>query len=103
MSFLDRIPRGFKIIGIAVLVPLAPLGLAVTASLIGDAAGCAVNEGGASECRIGGVDVGESLYALFTAGWLGILLLPFSALAVLAGIGITALDFFNRKRRKSSG
>ncbi len=97
-SLLDRLPRGIRIVAVALLVTLAPIALAVLASLIGEAAGCSVNESGASPCMIAGIDAGGALNTLFTAGWLGVLVLPFSSLAIIAGMGIAIFDFANRKR-----
>ena len=51
------------------LFALAPIGMTVLASWLGDVYGCSVSEAGASPCRVGGRDLGPVLADLFTGGW----------------------------------
>lgn len=99
MSFIRHIPRGLKIAGVALQVSLAPVAVAVIASLIAVAASCAVHEGGATPCMIAGVEAGAALNAMFTAGWLGFQVLLISSLFTLAEIGIAVFDFMNARER----
>jgi hypothetical protein len=99
MSFISRLPRGVKIAAVAIFAPLAPLVLAIVASLIGDAAGCSVHEGGPSPCLILGVDVGDALYSMFVAAWLSFLILPFASLVLLGGVILTVYDILQKRKR----
>lgn len=102
MSFISRAPRGIKINGAAILTALALLALAIAASLIGDAAGSSVHEGGATPCMIAGVDAGGTLNTMFTAGWLSFLILPFASLVIVIGLEIEPFDVMKARRRHRS-
>lgn len=62
-------------------VTLAPVGSLVLSGWIANANGCALDEGSAHPCVIGGVDRGELLYTMFVLGWLMFLTFPAGALA----------------------
>ncbi|MET0314580.1 MAG: hypothetical protein ABW275_09325, partial [Hansschlegelia sp.] len=52
------------------LLAFLPLILALGASVIADAAGCRLDEGGVYPCVISGVDIGDTLAVMFVMGWL---------------------------------
>jgi hypothetical protein len=95
-----KIPRGFSIAGISILVAAAPVAIAIGADALGGAFGCEVNEGYAAPCAVAGVDIGGALASAFVLGWLTILLLPLAGIGVVAGLVIALLDAAGRKQRR---
>jgi hypothetical protein len=82
--------------GIA-LLPL--LGLLVTALLAG-VLGCEVSESGPTPCVVFGSDIGGLLSDLLTAGWFGLVTIPF--LMLLVGLwALIEAYVWGRQRRKS--
>lgn len=77
--------RGIYITGgLVLLLGLAPVLSVILSSLIAEARGCALHEGGISPCTLAGQDIGPALYAMFVAGWLLFLTWPL----VLVGLGM---------------
>jgi hypothetical protein len=70
---------GFSLLGILIL-GLFPALSAGTAGLIADGAGCTLNEGSIHACLVGGVDLGDTLYAMFVLGWLMLATIPLGAI-----------------------
>jgi hypothetical protein len=67
-----------------VLLSAAPLIVAIGAGTYAEARGCVLHEGFVNPCIVDGVDVGQTLYELGVLGWLGIVTIPFGALALIA-------------------
>ncbi len=87
---------------VIVLLALAPLISAFSASAIADANGCALDEGGVHPCVIGGTDYGETLSVMFVLGWFGLVTLPLGALAALVWCLVLAIVLVLKYRRKNS-
>jgi hypothetical protein len=84
------------IAGIA-LLPL--LGLLLT-GLIAAVTGCEVNEMGSIPCVVMGVDIGDLLSNMLSAGWFGLVTIPF--LIMLVGLwSLVEAYVWGRQRRKA--
>jgi hypothetical protein len=66
------------------LFAFAPVASVLISATIATQAGCDLDEGSVHSCMVMGRDIGETLYALFVAGWFGLITLPIGALAFLA-------------------
>lgn len=86
---------------VIVLVGIAPVLLAFSASLIADAAGCVLNEGGINPCLIGGVDVGDTLAVLFMTHWLALMTLPVAGLALVVWLVALVVTLLLRWQRSA--
>jgi len=84
---------------VLLLIGVAPLLSALTAGLIAEAAGCDLHEGFVTPCVIAGADRGETLYAMFAMGWLGLVSLPL-ALIGAAALAVTAFLALLRRARR---
>ncbi|MDN7673792.1 hypothetical protein QZM22_15010 [Burkholderia oklahomensis] len=74
---------GFALAAILVIALLPILSVAA-AGIVADAAGCALNEASVHPCLIGGIDFGETLYAMGVLGWLMLGSLPIGGLLLMA-------------------
>ncbi len=91
--------RQFRIVVlVVVLVCFAPLLSAVLAGSIASSFGCTLHEGFANPCLIGGVDWGETLYALGMMGWFMIATLPIAALVLLVWLIVELVAAVRRRR-----
>ena len=78
----------------SLLFTLLPIGLVATSSYGASLIGCEINESGASNCLILGIDLGNFLYAMFVSGWLGIITFPIGGLATITFF-VLALNSWN--------
>lgn len=85
---------------VIVLLAAAPLLSALTADLIASANGCDLHEGFVNECVIAGADRGETLYAMFVLGWLGMMSLPVGAIALVAWLVVLVIALLAKSARK---
>ena len=72
------------ILAICLLPVLAPL----TASAVASMLGCNLNEGSAAPCRLAGIDIGGVLYAMFVAGWYGLVTVPAAIVTAVIWIAV---------------
>ena len=74
------------LIGYLVIIVLAgwPVALVTLASVISSWNGCALREGSANQCIVGGRNIGGLLYDLGVMGWYMLATLPAGAVAFLA-------------------
>ncbi len=73
----------YLILGAALLLSLLPVLSTLAASVTANALGCALDEGSIHPCPAFGADLGGALYTAAMLGWLGLVTLPFAALAAL--------------------
>jgi hypothetical protein len=82
-----------------ILVGAAPVISVVIASGFASTLGCKLDEGNPHPCPFHGVDLGDTLYSMFVAGWLGLITVPLGAigLAILlvAWIIVTTMRWQN--------
>ena len=76
---------------IVVVVAFLPLVSAFAAELIGDLAGCRVDEAGTHPCVVFGMDIGEMLGTMFLMGWLFLLTIPAGGFALLLILVVASL------------
>ncbi len=96
MRFRLRPRRGGNrrvIVLLGVVIVWTPFLLLVLAMLLARLTGSEVNEARAHPCRVVGIDLGGTLYAMMMMGWLLIPLMPFMVLTLLGGAiaGVAAL------------
>lgn len=87
---------------VILLAAFVPLISAFSAGAIANAYGCALDEGGVYPCLIGGIDYGETLSVMFVLGWLGLITLPFGALAAIVWCLVLVIVLFVKYRSKNS-
>lgn len=75
---------------VVTLLCWSPLLSVLAAGWVAERAGCALHEGFANPCVIGGVDRGPTLYGMFVMGWFGVVTVPFAFFATLALAGRAA-------------
>lgn len=85
-----------------VLFALGPLLLALSASVIAQANGCALDEGSVHSCLVAGVEMGEALYTMFVLGWLTMMTAPLGAMAGLAWLVALVVVVILKLIRKKS-
>lgn len=85
------------LLGLILVLALAPIGSVMLCGLIANSFGCRVDEGSAHPCIISGKDYGHLLYTLGVMSWLMLVTLPLGALA-FAGWLITLI--FHREAWK---
>jgi hypothetical protein len=104
MSEAKRFPTLIYVVvlGLIVLIALAPVLSVVVSSAIANAAGCALDEGGSHPCVIGGKDWSEALYTMFVLGWFMLLTLPAGALAFAVWTVTLVLHRGSWRRRQSA-
>lgn len=90
------------LLGLIMLLALAPVGSVVLAGAVANTYGCRVDEGSAHPCLIGGKDYGGTLYSLGVLGWLMLLTLPAGAIAGLVWLVVLLLHRASWKRRNAS-
>jgi hypothetical protein len=78
---------------------LLPLLLAFLSYGIASAAGCGIEAGGVVQCRILGLDLGETLGIGLMLHWFGLITLPFAALALLLILLLALVDLIRYLRR----
>ncbi|AGK48806.1 hypothetical protein BTI_3316 [Burkholderia thailandensis MSMB121] len=86
---------GFALAAILVIA-LFPVLSVAAARIVADAAGCELNEAAVHPCLIGGIDFGETLYAMGVLGWLMLGSLPVGGL-LLTGWAIALLVHLRRR------
>ena len=92
-------------LGLIVLLAAAPVISVFLAAGISDALGCTLNEGGSSPCSLMGIDLGNTLSAMFIFGWLAIDTLPLGAVAFLIWLVAAVITFiisWYRRRRRAT-
>lgn len=90
----------FSLSALAILfVTFAPLISALSASIVAESHGCALDEGGVHPCVVGGTDIGEWLALMFVSGWFMFFTAPlgFGAAIIWA---LVLLIFLIRRVRK---
>lgn len=75
--------RHALVLALIALFSLSPLLVALTAGGIASANGCALDEGSAHSCVIGGHDYGKLLYTMGVLGWLSLATIPLGGLLLL--------------------
>lgn len=93
--------RHALVLALIALFSLSPLLVALTAGGIASANGCALDEGSAHPCLIGGHDYGELLYMMGVLGWLSLATIPLGGLLLL-GYGAFVLVRSLLRSRKAS-
>lgn len=78
---------------------LLPMISVLSSSLIAEALGCRVDEGGTYPCVVLGLDIGGWLSTLFVMGWLFFLTVPTGLLALLVLLIVVLVGA--RARRKA--
>lgn len=73
-----------------VLFMIAPIVIATTAESIAGSHGCALHEGFANACTIGGSDWGDTLYGGFVLGWMFFLTGPLGIVALVILFAVKA-------------
>ncbi len=81
------------VLGVCLLPVIIPLFVIVFSNLIG----CAPD--GGTACMVGGVNLQEWLYVGVMIAWLGLITLPFAALAALALLVLLAVYLVRRRLR----
>jgi hypothetical protein len=92
-------------LGVIVLLAAAPVISVFLAAGISNLLGCALNEGGGSPCQLMGIDLGNTLSAMFIFGWLAIDTLPLGAAAFLLWLVVAVIAFivsWYRRRRRAT-
>lgn len=87
---------------VASLIAFGPLLATLSAGLVAQSHGCALDEGSVHPCIVLGMDIGELLYGLAVVGWLFLLTLPL-AVAVVAGWIALAIVVLLRAVRGNAG
>ena len=90
------------VIAVIVCIGMAPILSVVIASAVTSANGCELHEGFANPCVIGGIDFGDTLYAMGVAGWLALVSLPLAALLGLAYVVVVAIGFVWRRSTRAT-
>ena len=67
-----------------ILFMIGPLVLANIAESVAESNGCALHEGFANACIVGGADRGDLLYSLFVMGWLFFVTVPLGIVLLVA-------------------
>ncbi len=91
----------YIILAIILFLCLLPVFSVLLAGTAASLAGCDLDEGSIHACIIAGVDWGETLYTLAMAGWLGLMTLPFAALAALLISLLALFDLIRYLWRRS--
>lgn len=93
--------KTFRIIAIlALFVLLLPVVLPLLGVLVAQAAGCQMNEAGASPCLVFGVDLGGTLAFLGVVPWLGFYTLPLGAALLALWIAVEVISVIWRLVRR---
>jgi hypothetical protein len=79
------------VLGLIVIVALAPIGSVIACGVIANAHGCRVDEGSVHPCIINGKDYGQTLYTLGVMGWFMLVTLPAGAFAFALWLAILLL------------
>jgi hypothetical protein len=88
------------VLGLIILVALAPIASVAACGWIANTHGCKVDEGSVHPCMINGKDYGHMLYTLGVMGWLMLVTLPGGALAL--GLWLVVLVLHRSRWRKAS-
>lgn len=70
----------------SIAIGVFPLAVGVLASLIAKSLGCQLNEAGASECKIGGRDIGPLLYSMFVFTWMTMFTMGFAVFGIIGSL-----------------
>src|SRR5262245_15606761 len=73
---------------LSTLVAWAPVCAVLVAGVVANTLDCRLDEGSVHPCRLGGVDIGPTLYALGVSGWLILAAFPLMLLTTIAWIGL---------------
>ncbi|MEM8656077.1 MAG: hypothetical protein AAGF36_15155 [Pseudomonadota bacterium] len=84
---------------LALLICGAPILSVLAASLIANTYDCTLHEGFVNPCVIGGVDWGETLYAMGVMGWLMLITVPAGAVILVLLMVRLLRDLIARRRR----
>ena len=79
---------------------LLPLIGAITATMVGNAAGCRVDEAGSYPCIVYGSDIGHMLSTLFVLGWLMFVTFPIAAFLFLIWLVAIVIHLTRRARAR---
>ncbi len=88
---------------IIVLIAIAPVLSVMTAGLIANLNGCALDEGSVHPCFIFGADFGGTLYFMGVMGWFGLVTLPLGGLALLVWFVALIVTLVLRRRTVRRG
>ena len=86
------------VLALIILAATAPIVSVLISSMIAEAHGCTLNEGGVHPCVINGQDWGETLLMMAMMGWLAIATLPIGAVAGAIWLIVLIVHFTNRSR-----
>ena len=87
------------VLGLIVIVALAPIGSVIACGVIANAHGCRVDEGSVHPCIINGKDYGQTLYTLGVMGWFMLVTLPAGAFAFALWLVILLLHRSTWRKR----
>jgi len=91
---------------VSLIFGLAPAISVAIAGTIASMHGCELHEGFVNPCVVGGVDVGETLYAMGVMGWFALITLPLGAVGVAAALIFAVVLFvtgWRGKERRKEG
>ena len=95
--------RRYLLVLAAILVlALLPLASVLVSSAIADWNNCALDEGSAHSCLIGGSEWGGALYTMAVMGWLMLLSLPLGGGAVLVWFIMLIIHWLAWRRQTAS-
>lgn len=88
---------GVTLVAITVLA-LFPLLSAITAAVLADINGCALDEGSPHPCLILGSDWGNTLYNMSVAFWMMLFTLPAGALLFIVWLVVLVTHLWRRRK-----
>lgn len=71
----------------SLLFAILPIAISIGAGTFAEANGCVLNEGGATQCVLLGIDWGGTLYTLGVLGWFFIVSMPIGAFGAIVCVG----------------
>ena len=71
---------------VSIVIGVFPLAVGLLASLIARLLGCQLNEGGVSECKVWGRDIGPLLYAMFVFTWMTMFTMGFAVFGIIGSV-----------------
>ncbi len=94
---------GLVLFALIVLYSIGPILSVLFVTVVANALGCQVDEGGVHPCLCCGVDIGRLLHSMGVLGWLALVTLPTGAMAlVTCAIVLGGVAIGNRRRREAA-
>jgi len=90
----------YPVLTILLLILLAPMFGVIWASGFAARHGCALHEGFANPCVVGGRDYGDTLYGFFVGGWLMLVTLPVGMIVGIALLAMVLRDILRWRRAR---